>query len=620
MARTRFMFLLAFVACGSPEAPPPRPPVSRPAPPPAAAPRCPPDAQDLLGRHAREFGAVPAVAAALPLTFAGNAQLDGKPGRATLSIDRDAWREEVELGSIYDASGVDAAGAWVVGSATGILEALRPDEAFAPNVQTWILRRSYTTAFDPSRDAMRCDGLHVELLYRIPEIGSPTLSFDQETAALLSITHELPEGRVTTIVFDSWSDRDASGIRWPKKTSSRSGSGNAYEQTYDPPTHGLSCANAPCLARPPSRTVFRFPEKGVVRVPFVYLGSAVLLRVKVGGREAWAILDSGAGISVVEATSRAAEGFVPSIEVAGAGSTQKIRLGVGELASLDVGDLHAEHLPVASVPIPAFESFGNRRPEVLLGYSFFAGAAVRVDYTRSEIVFAKTADGLYAKAARDMPMRVLGGKLVADGIVEGHPATFQLDTGNSGGLDLYAKWARARALPGSRPVAQLTGHFGAGAAATTSTFFRLTKGSLGPIAFDDHLVHVADPPDAGVIAGIAGNDVFARCDAITFDHDRRRAWLDGPCDKAVPEPRAGWRVGRSGGSWYVAILWPGGAAERAGMLAGDRIVELDGKPLGEDVAPLVGVNARPEGTKVPVVLDRNGKKIRTVLELHAPLR
>src|SRR4051812_17313750 len=104
MPRTRFIAFLAFLgACGSPEAPPPRPPVAPPAPLPVAAPRCPPDARDLLGRHARDFGTAPAVAAAFPLTFVGTAQLDGKPGRATLSIDRDAWREEVELGSIYDA-------------------------------------------------------------------------------------------------------------------------------------------------------------------------------------------------------------------------------------------------------------------------------------------------------------------------------------------------------------------------------------------------------------------------------------------------------------------------------------------------------------------------------------
>src|SRR6185295_1386725 len=97
-----------------------------------AAPRCPPDAQDLLARHAREYGSASAAEAALPLTFVGTALLEGKPGRATLAIDRDAWREEVELGSIYDASGVDAAGSWTVGSATGVLEALRSDEASAP--------------------------------------------------------------------------------------------------------------------------------------------------------------------------------------------------------------------------------------------------------------------------------------------------------------------------------------------------------------------------------------------------------------------------------------------------------------------------------------------------------
>jgi hypothetical protein len=321
------------------------------------------------------------------------------------------------------------------------------------------------------------------------------------------------------------------------------------------------------------------------------------------------------------------------MELSGSGSTQKIRVGFGELPAVDLGDLHAEHVAAVSVPIPALDAFGDKRPELILGYSFFAAAVVRVDYKRLEVVLAKSTDGIFAKGSepRAVPLRVLNGKIVADGTVDGLPAPFEIDTGNGGGLDLFKKWALAHGLPGERPVVELKGRYGVGLSETAATFFRLRKASLGPISFDERLTHVADPPAPGVLAGLAGNEVLARCDAVVFDVARRTLWLEGTCDRAVPERRAGWRFEKKIDAshpdrpWVVSALWPDGAAERAGVQVGDRILELGSTPATNDVAPLWALEQRAPGTKLSAVVlrgpagaTRQQQRKTLLLELRSP--
>jgi len=64
---------------------------------------------------------------------------------------------------------------------------------------------------------------------------------------------------------------------------------------------------------------------------------------------------------------------------------------------------------------------------------------------------------------------------------------------------------------------------------------------------------------------------------------------------------------RSAGA-LVSDLTPGGSAERAGVLPGDVILELNGQTIETwgDLPPLVGAN--PPGTKVKLLVSRDGKK------------
>jgi hypothetical protein len=610
------------------------------------------DVRELVVRHGARYGTPGDVEASLPIVMSGSVAIESHAGKIETVLTPTALRSQTWIEGLVEGSGVDEKGAWALEGGSGVVQRLRAVEGIEPALESWLWRRTYIDAFDPSRDTARCEDVgapgspaaRVDLAFARAELGAPVLSFDLESGALLSVAHTQADGVKSVSTYEAWSEPSTHHVRWPRKITQHPPVGDASTQEYGAIAPGLSCVRFEpsgtaipvtgdaCGAPLPDRFVMHWPAGDVprVRLPLTYLGSELLVRVKLDGKGTIAFLDSGAGATAVDATTGAGAAFHPSMEMTGASATQKLRLGFGEIAAIDLGELHVEHAPTVSVPIPALDAFGDKRPELILGYSFFAAAAIRVDYKRSEIVFGKSADGLFTKGTepRPVPLRVLRGKIVVDGTVEGAPAAFEVDTGNGGGLDLNKKWASAHGLPGDRPVTTVKGRFSAGTAETTSMFYRVASASLGPIAFDGHVTHVSDPPEPGVIAGLAGNEVLARCDAVVFDVAGRKLWLEGTCDRPVPERRMGWRFEKKPDPafpdrpWVVATLWPGGAAERAGVRAGDRVLEIGGKPATSDVAPLWAMEQQAAGTKVPIVVVRAPaltNRVRLIIELRSPM-
>ena len=77
---------------------------------------------------------------------------------------------------------------------------------------------------------------------------------------------------------------------------------------------------------------------------------------------------------------------------------------------------------------------------------------------------------------------------------------------------------------------------------------------------------------------------------------------------------AGLRLGREGDGYAVKGVVPGGAADRAGLRIGDRVLSVDGKPYGRDrvsFRDLFFVLEGFPGTTVEVTWQRPGEKPRT---------
>jgi len=635
--RASLVSFVVLAACG-PSRPTPSPtPSSKPVAKPIVA--CPEKVDAaaidaLKKRHAAAFGSVESVAASLPRSFAFDVTSGGTKGTFEFVIDAKRHRTSTKLGVTQQEDGIDDDGPWAL-NATDVVVRLHGIEAMAPNAFAWIARRRYLTDVPARGTCMPDEHPTMRLVYENDELGSPELDFDLETAALLAIFRDTPEGSKEATAYRAWSKPDARGVRWPTETNDASLT-SASKSTATRDEAGLHCARGgksiasdSCLAPSTPSFAIAWPPSGRVRVPMEFFMNEVLLTTRVGGRDVRAFLDSGAGITVIDATTKLGASFKPKGEQEGASATQKIMLGFGELPTVSVGELSFSHLPVASVPIPALDDAGEKRPEIILGYSLFEAMAIRVDYAKREVIFAKDGKGLANASATAIPMRHIDGKLVVDAKFESHDARYVIDTGNTGGFDLYMRYATKNSVLEKRPTASLTGKFSAGTEETTQIVFRHQTVTFGPITSTGGLTRVDDPPSTSDVAGLLGNAALARCPAIVFDFVRRTFYLEGPCTRDVPESRSGWhltkRVDTTDANakdrpWVIRNVIPGGAADKAGLRKDDRILEIAKKPATLDVEKIAALVAQPSGTKLEVVYLREGKKATVTLVLADILR
>ncbi len=573
-AAARCGLTLALAAC-SPAAAPRASPSTHAA---SALGRCPAplDPAALLERHARSFGSAAAIEAALPRTMRFRVFAEGASGLREIVVDRGRFRRESALRGAYSAKGDDGEGPWSLGN-HGALVRLRGDEAAEIAFDAWLVRREYLGAFDPRRDEASCrvDGAgvaSVTLRYRRPDLGEPALTFDVAGAALVRAEAAGADGQRLATLFGAWGEPDARGVRWPTVITELSALGSTADVSRVKATPGLACEGvdprfsaAGCLSPPAPNLRVEWPA-GAVRVPMRYHLGGVSLRIAIDGRPAWALLDSGAGLTALDTTMPAGRALRPTLRVTGAGATHSVSLGLGEVDSLAVGALTLRHLPVASAPVPALAAFGERRPEAFVGLPIFLVAAVRVDYANGEIALARSASGLVGPGATALPLRLLDGRLVVDASVEGTPGTFVVDTGSSGGATFYKPWLDERGLLGDRPALVERGQLGIGEDEAAWALVRVRRFELGPLRHDNQLATVLIPPAAGRLAGVVGNAVLARCAAVVFDVARRTLWFEPPCDRPSPEPNAGRAVPPSpepahgDRPWLLSTVFADGAA------------------------------------------------------------
>lgn len=607
--------LLLVAACGEESARPPVTPPGRTMQQ-APAPSFCSNAPALLAQHANTFGAPAQIEMSLPRTMQIEQALGTSKGAATFVLDRTTHRYSGTLAGVSASSGIDSLGPWEI-SAADVRLRLQRDEAASVYLMAWLARRNYLTDFNPSRDSVVCEpGNLVRLHFARPDLGEPDLTFDAKTLSLRFASALASDGRRHLTEYDAWTTPDEHGVRWPQRTTSVDPHGNQIVGVYQENVHSLKCTGD-CMMPPPAKLEFGWQD-AVVKVPMKHHLGELLLRVGLDGTETWALLDSGANLTAVDTTKPASKHFTGSLAVTGSGAAQSIAATVGELGSLRIGALELRHVPAAAVPIPALDGMGHRRPEVVLGFSLFLGSVIHIDFEKEEISFGQKVEAFVSQSSVRIPMRILDGKPVVDVTVASTLGPFVLDTGSAGGVSMVKRWADLHGFPGASPTAQMTSRTGAGAESTQANYFRLEQALLGPIQSNERLVPIDDPPAPGAIAGLVGNEMLARCAAVTFDVQRRNLWLKPPCERPIPESKAGWRLARAPGKgppWVVEAVMPGSAAHTAGIAPGDRVVSIGDVVADLDVTKVGAVVERPEGTTVSVRGLRGGNLLKREMTL-----
>ena len=330
----------------------------------------------------------------------------------------------------------------------------------------------------------------------------------------------------------------------------------------------------------------------VLDLPFESVGNRIYLKATVKGRPITAILDTGAGVSVVDLALAKEVGSEGSreIDVAGAGATvQKGLLLNGFEIGID-GTSLKHTIPVA-VTLAGLASLEGRPLEAVLGFELLRNYVVQVDYEASRVRFYKP-ETFVAPSVPSVEMKISGGHPHVDGTINikdlGElPVRMMLDTGATTSFSFTGKFVSAHKLL-DRYSATQSVQIGAGVGGKMmGKRIRIDGASLGPVALKSPVASITET-GGGVLGDNAPFDVLVggetlRRFTVTFDYPGKKIYFQP--NSIYSSPFVGDRTGlflKAEGKDYrefvVFATAAGGPGAEAGIREGDQILEVNGKP------------------------------------------
>jgi len=368
---------------------------------------------------------------------------------------------------------------------------------------------------------------------------------------------------------------------------------------------------------------------GVARLPFEYQARHVWLRASVnGGPPADFIFDTGASITVIDSAYAAKIGLPTEglQQGQGAGATgsasfaalSSLTVAAADGDGIEVKDARVAVLSVNSVLAPFFW----RDCAGVIGFDFINRFVNEIDFDARRLTLHDPKAFQYQGKGAAIPMTLAGHTPVVtmklDGAITGD---FRVDVGSGSTVDLHTPFVKRHDLmtKTGRGVDAMGGGFGG---TFTTRIVRMKKLEIGPYSWKHPLVSLSQATSGAFTsedyAGNIGNRLLERF-KVTLDYERRQMWLEPGKLHARRDPmsRSGLQLVRYADTVKVASVLAGSAAQKAGLLEGDVVSTLDGKPilaLGFEGAAAI-LDESEEGSSHTLVIVRAGKtkKIRLAL-------
>jgi len=129
----------------------------------------------------------------------------------------------------------------------------------------------------------------------------------------------------------------------------------------------------------------------ITEVPFRLAGAAqplILVPTSVNGRGPFDfILDTGAGTSLVSLDLARQQGIPTEQMKEGTGAGGKVRLALGTVESLAVGQARREHVQVGMIDLSDLGRVVGARIDGDIGYNFLKDFRASIDYPKSTVTF-----------------------------------------------------------------------------------------------------------------------------------------------------------------------------------------------------------------------------------------
>lgn len=256
----------------------------------------------------------------------------------------------------------------------------------------------------------------------------------------------------------------------------------------------------------------------------------------------------------------------------------------------------------------------------MVGFELFRRLAVVVDYGRQTLTFTDFAHFDPKGLGTAIPFKFYDHLPNVEGKVDDLPARFDIDTGSRAEVDITSPFVARMNLRArfSKGVSAVTG-WGVGGP-SRSYVVRMPSLTLGTVRVDGPTAGLSEDKGGSIsdpnYEGNVGSGFLKRF-VVSFDYSKQIMYLK----PIVPAPVDAGRFDRSGmwinagpEGYVVTSVSAGGPAAEAGLVVGDVITQLDGKPVtseGLSDARIL-LRARPAGETIPLAVRRKDGTTATV--------
>lgn len=370
-------------------------------------------------------------------------------------------------------------------------------------------------------------------------------------------------------------------------------------------------------------------RSGPVEVPFRIGDDAIIVDVKVNGRKASLMFDTGFSGSVV---------LDNSINIGKPTGTMRLRDFVGEftaqtvkISSLMLGsvDVHSDDMEAVQQPMAHMSESYNTHTDGILGFEAVRNHVIEINFEKKKFILhprsmdisQRKPDNQKTFLTRLLPIghNSMEMEVVAS---NGKKMILALDTGNSfyatthkDVLERIGLWTLGKKPDFMRQAWVASG--------PVDSWYALMKDvTIFGVPVKESTWSIIDLPSSSAEGDGTVGFGFLKNFNITIDIERRRVWLENFTGKVADDATAD--IGVSAffdvrtKRFRIFRITPGGPADKAGVKMGDDILAVDG-------AEVLGMGNREfdrrlkgaPGSKVALALSRQGNLMRLELERAA---
>jgi len=592
----------------------------------------------LLERHAEALGGRLAIESIRTVVLTGEIEMPTTGMKGTMmSVNGSPCLSysRVDLGLFTVTQGYDGSRIWMVGP-NGMLQIREDEDSRRSQVTTCLLEDfgylggmegftlEYAGISSPGSGAPGSgshgsgvpDSAAFHLVTLVPDGGYPCrLYIDRSTYLVAVMEVESMAGVVEQRFYDY---RETSGIMIPYRTvtTQRTMGQTLESRILDAEINGEV---DPAVFLPPGDLIedFAFTSGGdSSSIRFRYVNRHIYVPVRLDGddRERLFLLDSGAGMTLIDETVASGLGLESEGRLPGAGAGGMAEFGLTRIPGFTAGGITFDEQTVIIYPIASLLArHSGIETGGVLGYDFLSRFVTKIDYDRRMITFFRPGSEPAVTGADTVRAPLYHKLFSIRGVLDGkHEGTFIVDTGANSSI-LNKQFADSNRLLDGRRSA---GIFIAGAGGQDrASVARFESFSAGAVEISGPVLSV---PLGGRgigafegISGIIGNDILER---FTVWLDYGGQMVAFKAGRLYGEPfwpdRSGIQLaGREDGSLEAKIVITDSPADRAGIRNGDTIYSVGGiEAKEENIDSIILLLSGDEGDRVEIEFGAGGEK------------